>query len=49
MWWLSGAGVGVGEIGDCGQRVHTSSCKTESPGDVMYVMATVVNNTLLYS
>ena len=39
-------GLGVGEMGEGGQRVQTSSYKCH--GDVMYSMVTIVNNTVLY-
>ena len=35
-------------MGEGGQRIQTSSYKTNTFWDVMYSMATMVNNTVLY-
>ena len=44
---VRGRRVGVGKTGEGGQKVQTSSYKI-SPGDVMYSMVTIVNNTVLH-
>lgn len=38
-------GCGVCEMGECGQKIQTSSYT--SYGDVMYSLATAVDNTVL--
>ena len=43
-----GGGCGVGEIGEGGQEVQTSSYKINNSWDVMYNMVTTVNNTVLH-
>ena len=41
-------GVGMGEMGEGGQKVQTFSCKISKSGDVMYNMKTTVKNTVLH-
>lgn len=38
----------MGEMGEGGQRVRTSSYKINKFWDIMYSMVTVVNDTVLY-
>ena len=38
----------MGEMGEGSLKVQTSSYKIKSHGDVMYSMATIVNNTILH-
>jgi len=40
---------GVGEMCEAGLSVQTSSDKWKSPGDVLHIMATIVNSALLYA
>ena len=38
----------VGEVSEAGQKVHSSSYKILSVGNVMYSMETIVNTTELH-
>lgn len=38
-------GMGAGDMCECGQKVLTSSYKIKTPGDVMYNMIIIVNNS----
>ena len=40
-------GQGVGKMQERGQKVQTSSCKI-SHRDVLYIMMTIINNTVLH-
>ena len=49
-WWLAeagGGGGGLGETGEVGQKVQTSSYKIIS-GNVMYSVVTVITDNVLY-
>ena len=43
-----GEGWGVGEMGEGGQKVQTSSYRINKSWNVMCSVVTVVNNTVLY-
>ena len=39
---------GIGKMGEGAPKIQTSSSKIKRPGDIMYSIVTVVNNTVLY-
>ena len=41
--------VKEGEMGKGGQRTQSSSYQMISSGDLMYIMVTIINNTVLYT